>query len=102
MLLTLCLFQLTDVDCENSSDSGFSISSSEIPSEPVFPRVGILLPLFCVEFVPIQLLVLCYLPINEAPDQQVSPVQSKHQLIKWSLPPPSPAPVALPGWNPMP
>ena len=89
---------LTDIDGENSSDSGFSVSSSEIPIVPVCPHDGIVSCFYIVKIVPIQLVLPCY-PINETPCQQV---ESRHLLIKWSLPPPSAPLVPLPGWESMP
>ena len=87
------LLKLTDIDYENSSDSGLSVTSSDVSNEPAFSQVGILL------LVPIQLVMPSYPIINEASVQQV---QSSHLLIKWSLPPPSAPLVPLPRWNAMP
>lgn len=94
-------FLFTDVEFESSSDSGLSVESSEISSElAVFPHhvIGFFLPLGSVELVPIQ---LPSYPSSES-ISSYHQVQTKHRLIKWSLPPPSTPSVLLPGWNAMP
>ncbi len=94
-------FLFKDVEFESSSDSGLSVESSEISSElAVFPHhvIGFFLPLGSVELVPIQ---LPSYPSSES-ISSYHQVQTKHRLIKWSLPPPSTPSVLLPGWNAMP